>query len=463
MDNPIFSLLHEIKTSKLSNQELIQTTLDRINQLNPVINAIPILNENVLEEAKTMDEKRRNNEIIGVLQGLPVVLKDGMQTTDMITTAGNPKLKDYLATEDALIVQRIKLAGGLIIGKSNTPYMHLDIQTHNELFGTTNNPWDLHKTSGGSSGGTAAAIASGMLHLGIGSDLAGSLRIPSSFCGITSLRPTEGRIPSDGCIPPLPGNYVSKSEVVFGPMSSSIFGLDLLMQVLVRSSPNLEYPDYPWRETKATERSVMKLAIIDSIQGYPIDNRIKDKMFEITETIKQNNISITSDSPNLNYNDLQKAHMVFYDMFINSSRIEDLNNPPVDDKSHTTREYLAAIDIRDKNRMILDAFLQKFDALIIPVTSTLPFTHRKIMTPIEINNQEISYWKATILYATIFSVVGNPIVTLPVGLIDGMPIGVQIIGRRWYDEELISLCYTLEEIFGNLTPEMNKLSAHNNQ
>ncbi|MHA2248903.1 MAG: amidase [Candidatus Kariarchaeaceae archaeon] len=427
--------------------------MSAIKKYNPEINAIISLNPNALAEARKLDELTLKNEILGPLHGLPVVIKDSIETKDMYTTAGSKQLEEYLPDEDSIAVARIKTAGGIILGKSNTPEMTIDIQTFNPLFGTTNNPWNPKKTAGGSSGGSTAAVATGMVPLALGSDLAGSLRIPASFCGVTSLRPTEGRLPIQGHIPPLPGNPVSSSEITMGPIAKRTFGVELLMQALCGQSSNYEYPPTPYSPKSTPDRSEVTIALTTDFPSFPTDQKIIDHMVNLSEKLNSDGIPTTIDSVSLPLKQMNEAHTIFYQQLSESKNLENLFKPTIDDKSPRTSQLLAALKIRDEARKIVHSFLDKYTVWILPVTSTLPFDHNPNHEKIIINDNLVSYWKATISYSVPFSLIGNPILTLPTGLIDGLPIGVQIIGKRWGDEELVAVGRLLEEIFEEADPE----------
>ncbi len=433
-----------------SSEDLLLTCLSKIQELNPKVNAITVLNETAIEEAKRFDRENNNEKTKYLLQGLPILIKDTFETKKILTTAGSEKYKDYIPRKDAEIVKRIKDNGGVILGKSNTPDMAMDIQTFNSLFGTTNNPWNITKTPGGSSGGSTAAVASGMVSLAIGSDLAGSLRIPASFCGIYSLRPTEGRLPLDGHIPPEPGNPIPRNEIVVGPIANSLEGIELLMRAMCGSSVNYEYPKIPYQPAKLPSKEALKVAFTYRFPYAPIDNRIINKMKEIQSLLESNGITSEEINPELPLKQLKYAHKIFYDQLMH---VKPLENPTLKDEtdmSPSANQILNALKIRDKGRKLVTQLLNRYSIWIVPVTGTLPFDHNPNHKPIEINGEKVPYWRATIEYCVPFSVIGYPIVTLPIGFVNELPVGVQVIGTRWKDEELVAVCKTLERTIREL-------------
>ncbi len=450
--NNFEEILAKLKNNKITHEILISDYSKVIEKVNPRINAVVELNSNLFQEAKNFDRLREAKKSMGVLHGLPILIKDTIEVKGMPTTAGYPPLKDYIPNEDAEVVKRLRDAGSIIVGKTNIPELSLDIQTFNSIHGTTNNPWDLTKTAGGSSGGNAAAISSGMAPLALGSDLGGSLRIPASFCGITALRPTEGRVPMDGHIPPLPGNPISTSEITIGPMAKSIKGLEMVMQAICGKSINQEYPDTPFNVVKSQNPNELSIAITSNFPTIPTDNRIIKLMDRIHQELNQNKIKCSFEPNYLPLKRIQMAHNIFYLQLSESKILDETLKSSATDKSPKSSQILAATQIRDDCRNQVNQFLDKYDAWIVPVTSVLPFDHNPNHDKLKINENLVSYWQATISYCIPFTLTGNPVITLPVGIIDKLPVGIQVIGKRWEDEKLISICKLLEEVFGELNP-----------
>ncbi|MBO0713409.1 MAG: hypothetical protein J2P59_01545, partial [Acidimicrobiales bacterium] len=230
---PSVELLALLERGELSSRELLDTYLDRLDRHNKAINAIVTLDaERARQRAREADEARAHGESWGPLHGLPVTVKDVFETDGLRTTAGSPDLADYVPDRDAVLVGRLRGAGAVIFGKTNTPTMAADGQTFNPIFGTTNNPWDLTRTPGGSSGGCGAALAAGLTPLSFGSDIAGSIRIPANFCGVYGHKPSFGLIPQRGHIPGPPGQRLERDINVVGPLARDARDLDLALSVL---------------------------------------------------------------------------------------------------------------------------------------------------------------------------------------------------------------------------------------
>ena len=206
----VFASAHEVATAvrerHVSAVEVAHTYLARIARHNPALNAIVTLNEEgALARAKEADAALGRGEIWGPLHGVPVTIKDSFATAGLRTTSGYRPVANHIPTVDAIVVARLRAAGAIILGKTNLPMLVHGFQSDNAIFGRSNNPWDLERTPGGSTGGGAAALAAGLSALEVGSDYGGSVRIPAHYCGVYSLKPTEHRIPTTGHIPELPG------------------------------------------------------------------------------------------------------------------------------------------------------------------------------------------------------------------------------------------------------------------
>src|SRR6266498_6008400 len=223
-------LLEMMSRREVSPVEVVQAQLRRIEKLNPTLNAIVTIAPDVLSKASEAEAAISRGESKGGLMGLPITIKDTIETGGLRSTSGSSRRAQFIPERDAPAVARLKAAGAIILGKTNTAEMAMDYTADNPVFGRTNNPYDLSRTPGGSSGGEAAAIASCMSPGGIGSDLAGSIRIPTHFCGVVGLKPTVGRVPGAGQFPPAIGPY--SLGAVIGPMARSMNDLRLLFNVL---------------------------------------------------------------------------------------------------------------------------------------------------------------------------------------------------------------------------------------
>src|ERR1700678_24335 len=227
-----------LRDRTVSSRELLDHLLSRVDQHNPGLNAIVALDADRARAAATAaDEATAKGEATGPLHGLPMTVKDVWETEGLVTTSGAPELKDYVPETDALAVGRLKAAGAIIFGKTNTPLYAGDFQTFNDVYGRTNNPWDTSRTVGGSSGGAAAAVAAGLTPLELGSDIGGSIRNPAHFNGVYGLKPSWGVVPSRGHIPGPPGTLVESDVNCNGPLARSLDDLGLGLGVLAGPVP----------------------------------------------------------------------------------------------------------------------------------------------------------------------------------------------------------------------------------
>jgi amidase len=227
-----------IKAGKVSSAELLERYLDRIERLGRDVNAVVTLDaDRAREAAMAADELTTLGASLGPLHGLPCTIKDAIATEGIRSTGGANALADYVPTEDAPAVARLKAAGAIVFGKTNLPKWSGDLQTYNELFGVTNNPWSLDRTTGGSSGGAAAAVAAGLTSFDVGTDIGGSVRIPSHCCGVYGLKPTWGVIPQRGYLDHSEGGTIDVDINVFGPIARSADDLDVLLEVMAGPEP----------------------------------------------------------------------------------------------------------------------------------------------------------------------------------------------------------------------------------
>src|SRR5205807_2673066 len=221
--------------------EVVEAHLRRIDEANPSLNAIVTIADNAIDRAREAEDALMKSQGVGALHGLPITIKDSIDTKGLRTTYGSRLRVEHLPDRDATVVARLKAAGVIILGKANTPEMAIPYETDNPVFGRTNNPHDLNRTSGGSSGGEAAAIAAHLSPAGIGSDLSGSIRVPAHLCGIAGLKPTTGRVPMDGHMPEAVGAL--SLGACIGPMGRHIADLELLFDVIARSGAESGDPD----------------------------------------------------------------------------------------------------------------------------------------------------------------------------------------------------------------------------
>jgi amidase len=268
LDESAVDLAVEIAKKRVSATEVVRTFLERIERVNPAVNAVCALNPRALDEAAACDRRLASGEPPRPLEGVPFVVKDIIENAGLRTTFGSAIYRDHVPAEDALAVQRLKAAGAILLGKTNTPEFAHDVNTTNQIFGTTRNPWNLRATAGGSSGGTAAALAAGMAPLGLGTDLGGSIRIPSAFCGTVGLRPVPGRVP----VYPADFGWDRLVAHVQGPMARTVEDCAATLAVLSgpddRDPSSLPGPVHDYRQAGCSlRRGVVDVQAVGAVRS----------------------------------------------------------------------------------------------------------------------------------------------------------------------------------------------------
>src|SRR5438105_4226245 len=268
-----------IRTGRVTAVEVLEAHLAQIEQRNPTLNAVITLDaERAYERAREADEALARGEIWGPIHGVPFTLKDAHATAGMRTTTGFPPLADYVPQEDSPVAARLKAAGGNLMGKTNVHMMLADpAQSINPIFGRTNNPWDIKRTPGGSSGGAAAALAAGMTPFEIGTDLSASIRIPAHFCGVFGLKPTEHRVPLTGLIPGLPGPRPIRIMSCIVPMSRTVEDLALLFAIIAGpDGRDSDVAPVPVEALPQLELKRLRIAFAPTFASFPVAAEMRE-------------------------------------------------------------------------------------------------------------------------------------------------------------------------------------------
>jgi len=432
-----------IREGSISATEVLEAHLEHIDKHNPSLNAIITMDAgHARERAREADKALSCGEVWGPLHGVPFTLKDAHSTAGMRTTTGFPPL-DHVPTEDSTITARLKAAGGILIGKTNVPVMLSDFQSNNPIFGRTNNPWNIERTPGGSSGGAAAALASGMTPFEIGSDLSGSIRIPAHFCGVFGLKPTENRVSAVGHIPGIPTPRSIRIIGGIGPMAHSVEDLELLFSIIagpdgrdteVRPVPVEDVPEIPLNK--------LQIAFAPTFPGFPVSADIYQAIGELAQRLNRLGAVIEEVLPGLDFQqDISRAGQLI-GMVIGAFQPEE-NKPPI-----TLAQYMEALHNRDQSIIAWEKFFGDWDVLICPASMTTAFPHCETGSPLQIDDQKVDYWMVS-AHSTVFSYTGHPAVVLPYKLDrNGLPIGVQIVGKRWGESRLLAIAKAISEMTG---------------
>ncbi len=475
MCNSAKKLTQAIHDRKVTVRDTVQTCLDRIDLHNPAINAIVTLDkENAINTATKMDFRIDNQEKdLPSLFGVPISIKDAFETKGIKTTSSHPPLKDYVPTNDATVVKRLKEAGAIILGKTNLPQLAGDIQCWSPLFGHTNNPWNLELTSGGSSGGSAAAVAMGFSFIDVGSDLAGSIRIPAAYCGVAGFKATENRIPRTGHIPHLPDAERSVRHMLsFGVLARCVDDLRIGLDVISGSDGiDSEVPPISTNVVKLKKTRPLRVAWWDDFGGVPICSRTKSGLDSTVQQLADAGIEVQRCFPDgfdfeaawyaygiimgaevgLGMFTIERLPLSLIRGFLPKS--QPLLRSFAMGMSFDWKRYNEALNIRERLISQVEQFLEEWDVWICPVTPSVAPPRKKpgkFRKPpqVKVDDYSMSYLEGTVSMAVPFSLTGSPVVSLPVGVVDGLPVGIQVVGRRWHDEELLNDSLIIESATG---------------
>ena len=464
-----------IREKTVTSLELTQLALERIARLNPKINAmVTVTAESALQRAREADEALARGEVWGPLHGVPGTIKDTFEVKGVRMTAGAPELKDHVSEVDALAVARLRAAGMVILGKTNTPAWAGDWQTYNELFGTTNNPWDLTRTPGGSTGGGAAALAAGLGYLTIGSDLAGSIRWPAQCCGVFGHKPSLNLVPFRGHVPPMPGSFVGSVELpVVGPLARSAADLRVALEVLGGPLPE-DAIAYQWKLPAARKQSIRdyKIGYVVDHPLCPVTKEVRERLLAAVEALRAAGAQLEEGfPPTIDARKQFEAYLtVLWPMDLDEATEEQkaqirAMKPAADDLVGTTMQHALVSTEEERTaarksgggmRRTWQKYFADHDAFLMP-TSFLPaYPH----------DQRMPQWSRVLgtpegprayfdqdIWPAIPIITGLPATVAPVGLTpSGLPVGIQIMGPWLEDATPILVAGALEQAFGFRVP-----------
>ena len=466
-----------IRSRRASAAELVELYLARIARHNPSLNAICTLDSaGAQRRAREADAALSRGEVWGPLHGVPMTIKDALETAGMRTTGGHPPLKDYVPAKDAPAVARLRAAGAILVGKTNVPPLSADYRADNPIFGRTNNPWNLERTPGGSTGGGAAAVAAGLSAFDVGSDLAGSVRTPAHFCGLFGLKPTERRIPNTGHIPEPPGeSRAVRHQNVLGPLARSVEDLALITKTICGpDDAEWDLAPVPWNEPPERALSSYRFAWSTNFGGIAITRDTRDAIQRLAAELARAGCRVEEGNPHgfsfdeawETWGEIAIAERAATGGERSRERVAALNatlgegwavaRGSAKGVKATLADYMAALTRRDRLITGLERFFQQCDALVCPVTVSPAIGHVPFGTPIEVDSTKVPYFIAGTAYTCPFNLTGNPSVVVPLTKSkEGLPIGVQLVGRRWSEPELLALAQKVSLITGPFTPPPN--------
>jgi amidase len=434
-----------IRAGRVSATEVVRAHLAQIATHNPALNAVITLDaERAAERAREADEALARGENWGPLHGVPFTLKDAHATAGVRTTTGFPPLANFVPQEDGAVAARLKAAGGILIGKTNVPVMLADFQTSNPIFGRTNNPWDITRTPGGSSGGAAAALASGMTPFEVGTDLSASIRLPAHFCGVFGLKTTERRVSLSGLIPGLPGPRPLRIMSTIGPMARTVQDLTLLYSIIAGpDGRDTEVPPVPVAQAANIDLRDLRIAIAHTFPGIPVAAEIRAAVVQLAAKLSQLSRVVEEASlPSLDFNQELARGGALVGMMIGAVQPGEQEHPS------TLGQYLDALDRRDQSIVAWEQFFDRWDVLLCPPSMTAAFPHCDPGSPIPVDGEEVAYWNVS-AHGALFNYTGHPAVVLPYTLDRaGLPIGIQLVGKRWGEPRLLAVADALATITG---------------
>ncbi len=441
-----------IRAKELSAGDVMRAHLAQIERINPSVNAIVTLAaEQAMERAAAADERLARGDEIGPLHGLPIAHKDLQPTKGMRTTFGSPLFQDFVPSEDSLIVERLRSAGAIAIGKTNTPEFGAGSQTFNPVFGATLNPYDLSKTCGGSSGGAAVALACGMLPIADGSDMGGSLRNPASFCGVVGMRTSPGRVPA------WPVETAWSTLSVQGPMARSVADVALLLSAMAgpddRSPIALAEAGSRFAEPLARDFKGVRVAWWKDLGGLPVDGRVRRLVDAQRGAFEALGCVVDEAEPDFSgFDDTFKALRavaflsgVAERVGANRSQVKDTIRWEIERGERLTAQEIVDAEIKRTalyHRM--RQFMARYEFFVLPVAQVPPFdVTQPFVTAIEgVAMETYIDWMKSCYF---ISIVGNPAISVPCGLTpEGLPVGLQIVARHRDDWGLLQMAHAFE-------------------
>jgi amidase len=470
------ALAAALRRRELGCRELLEHYLARVERLNPALNAIVTLDaEGARARADEADAALQQGEHWGPLHGVPMTIKDSFETMGLRTTCGHTPLRDYVPKQDAIAVARLAAAGAVFFGKTNTPTLAADVQTYNPLFGATVNPWDAARTPGGSSGGAAAALAAGLTGYELGSDIGGSIRTPSSWCGVYGHKPSFGIIPMRGHIPGPPGTLAEADLSVVGPMGRGVDDLALGLDVLVGPLPD-ERVAWTLRLPRARRDHLHGYragAWLDD-PAYPVDAEVREVLEGAVAALRTAGCAVSDDRPGIDLPHAVRTYLQLLmpvvvagmprETFDGLVAAAEAAPPDADDALTRTarfgtlrhREWLAADERRERVRAQCAEFFKTHDVLLLPVVPVAAIPHDReqalSLRSITVNGAPRSYHDlfAWIALATMAYL---PATVAPVGRTRrGLPVGLQIVGPYLEDRTTVDFARHVANVVGGFEP-----------
>jgi amidase len=465
-----------VRKKKIGCLELLDLYLERVEAHNPSLNAIIAMDvEGARKRAKAADKAVKAGKKLGPLHGVPMTIKESYNVVGFPTTWGSPALKDNKPKSNALVVQRMLDAGVTLFGKTNVPLMLGDYQSYNDVYGTTNNPWDLTRTPGGSSGGSAAALAAGLTAIEAGSDIGSSIRNPAHYCGVYGHKPTYGVVSGKGHAA---GDWASPGAdiAVVGPLARGAEDLEIAMDVMAGldeiDGRGLKV-DLPRSKKKSLHE--FKVAVLLDDPHAEVDQSVQDEIQKLADFLGKKKVKVSDTArPAFDTADMHEVYMKLLNAAISgrmtnedyAARRAAADGLGADDRSTfaqmlrgmvlSHRDWLVLNERRHRMRLAWDAFFKDYDVLLCPVTASAAFPQNQdpnqAKRTLVINNKQVPY-SDQLFWAGYSCATFLPATAAPIGqTADGLPVGVQIVGPQYGDYTTIAFAELLEKEYRSFVP-----------
>ncbi len=448
-----------IAAGQVSSTEVVEAHLGRIGEVNPAVNALThVLADEARVAAAAADRATAAGDVVGRLHGVPFTVKQNIDLVGCSTNWGLPALADAMPPMDSPVVERMRAAGGIAIGRSNCPDMALRVHTDSGLFGLTRNPWNLARTAGGSSGGEGVALAVGMSPIGLGNDIGGSLRNPAACCGIASLKPSHGVIPGCTVIPSADGPASFQLMPVEGPMARRVADVRLGLRVLAGRHPRDPYSVNTPFDSPAPQGRPLRVAALPEPPGGPTDARVADRVRAAADALARAGYEIVDTAPPR----FEEAIEVWKGFIFADIRMLQPQIGPL--MSDDANRFLAAIlepspilDLGGYTEVLIarqsimrewSTWFASVDLVLTPTWTELPFE-----AGWDAANPEQSEATITMMRCVMHAnVLGLPSAAVPAGIVDGLPVGVLLTGDRFADDKTLAAAEVVEAALGLDTP-----------
>ena len=469
---PAWQMAAGIRDRKLSAVDLVEAHLSQIDRLNSKLNAfVCVDSERALRQAKLADTEVADRKPLGPLHGVPITIKSSIDVSGLLCETGTRLRQGYTAASDAPLVSRLKRAGAIVLGNTTVPEFLMAWETHSDIYGQTNSPWDLERTPGGSSGGEAAAISACCSAGGIGSDGGGSIRVPAHFSGICGLKPTPGRVPASGHFPASAGAFALLGVV--GPMARTVQDLQLLFEVI--AGPDNGDPfaaPVPLRNIDNATLRQTRIGYYEDDGRTPVTAATRAAVQRAAQVLRDDGFTIDPFLPRGLDEALRLWHVLFFDGISILLRqayqgreiemyatVREILDHADKDSPLTMQSLMDTLLERDVLRSSFLGQMDRYPILLCPVSAGPAFRHKERSWTID--GKTVDY-PDCFSYSQCFNLLGNPAAVVPMGVSpEGLPIGIQIVGRPWEEERVLAVAACLNRADQWRAPSMvSEISEH---